>query len=170
FKPVLFLGRFRVKRKQLAVPAALEAVVRFPLVCNEVLKSRQQKAAELAPVAFGGGHSALLEQLGEESLCQVLSLLGSVALPARKHIQWIPVSLAQFFQRRSGLRRGQVSRIQHRTPVRRGKNRSLDEALAFAAFFGRHEKSVAPAGSHWQGWKRPEKCSGAHKTQSTFWP
>ena len=82
-----------------------------------------QKGPEAALGLVGGGDYPLLQQAGEIVLGQVTGFLGAMAAASDQSVDRIPVGLAQFRERGTGLGRGAIARGNDPAPVGR---RELD--------------------------------------------
>src|SRR5687767_4810070 len=93
----------------------------FILIAKEPLNCRQQEGPETPFLAVYVLEKLLLNQSLEKPLCQVLRLVGLVALSPNEHVNRRPILPAKLLQRPLTVRGVEVFRVEHDTPVGRTK-------------------------------------------------
>jgi len=111
----------------------------------------KQKGAELPPRRLRRLHQTRLDEVFEEALGKVLSVLGGMPFAPGKGVEWIPVRPTQVRQGRVGVGRASVAGGEHDAPVRRGERPG--GPLGRGCRHGNREES-APR------WDDGRRCSG----------
>ena len=121
FAKALF-GAIDIQRDQ-PLAAATLGRVRMPVLVHEEMPERdQEERAEFAALRPGATWKAIRQQMGEEILRQILSILGASALSTDESIERIPIAPAKLLQGLSGCRRaGLACRPEHHAPVGGGE-------------------------------------------------
>src|SRR5215831_5587482 len=101
--------------------AALPGPLAVPFVGEEMFERGQQERAELAALGTGVPQMILLQEPGEEALCQVLCLRRQIASSSQVGVNRRPVGATQFRQRMLGFWRRTPSGGQHQAPLRRSE-------------------------------------------------
>jgi hypothetical protein len=118
FQKIKLLGVVIVQGNECLTAPAFFGRGLVPLVGKKVIESRQEKRAELSLQRADIFEKASLEQMGKESLGQILSIMSVVALASDVGVERIPIGAAQPFQRLSSMRGHAITRGQHDAPMR----------------------------------------------------
>ena len=84
-----------VEREFHDAPASFQSVVAIAGVGDEEPAVGEQERAKPAPCRVGCGDGPLFEQAGEECLCQVIRVVGALAVMADESVNRVPVRGAQ---------------------------------------------------------------------------
>src|SRR5262249_42732596 len=93
-----------VQRNERMMAASFLRVRIAPLVCEEILQSREQERPELASVSVYRTKAAFLQNLLEKRLGQVLCIMGRITASTHKTVEWAPIGFAEGLQCGVGLR------------------------------------------------------------------
>src|SRR5262249_18553565 len=96
---ILSLGIIDINGKGFSPTAALFGASPIPLIGQKMFASRQEKRAEFSFLLIDLSQELLFQQPGEETLSQILRILGREALPTDEDIQGIPINAAESSQR-----------------------------------------------------------------------
>ena len=105
------------ERYQDGAASALSGAGLIPGVGQEVLHGSEQERAELALRAVDASQVAAGNQPRKELLCQVLRVGCAKAVPPYERVEWIPVGLAECFQRAARPRVIAVTRAENQAPT-----------------------------------------------------
>lgn len=100
-QPLLFLRD--VEREELHAAATPERPFAIPFVGEPIAGTSAQERAEPAAIWIGGVKVFPLEQVGEQTLCQVARLFAANAVAAVHRIHRSPVDLAKLIERLAGV-------------------------------------------------------------------
>src|SRR5205814_2042531 len=121
FQGVTFFGIELIEGEDGLASAALECGGALMFVREEVLEGRQEKRAESTRLRVRPGHKTTFQQIGEESLRQVLRVRGRMPESAEERIERIPIGAAKLFQSGPSAGLTAISGGQHYAPVRGGE-------------------------------------------------
>ena len=145
----------KVERQGRAARTPLRCAASPLLIRDKVLQRRQQKRTELSPPGVGNTDGALLEELDEEALREILRVLTRVAPPAEIGIQGIPVCMSDTASSRPDRHRATHGR---RPPAQHSSAWSRSCVGHLSPKTADHEtSSVAELGS-WRSSRGPEPC------------
>jgi len=150
-----------IERYRVRPAAALEAAAFRMFLGEEVFHGREQEGSEFASLRVCQRDGILFQQVREEGLREVLSILAVLSETAHVGVERIPVSAAEFFERFGGLRRSLVRGVEHDSPACCDKPRlpRAGTGLGLFGIFVWHEENLLRISANWHAGKRRRSCS-----------